>query len=401
MKIMKFENLYCLLAAVLIGIFTGTHNVNAQDITEVEAKGYGIERNDALQDALRNAIGQAAGVSISSETNVENFIVVKDAVATRTQGYINSYNIINEAKLSQGYEITVNAKVALSVLKADMKLLAKQIGGVRFLVMYDKRKTDPEDRELYDLAIDRINGFLAKNQYRYIEKERFERLQEEALKIMESTDTSSMSFMQKLGLISGAQFIILVDNIIKNEKSEAFETRKSNQVILTAKAYDNCTAEGLGIISLKSDWSNSVIGSSGMHTATEQAIDNNFDELINLFHAYIGEWVNNGIPFELRFYHTGTLRDFRDLRNKIKESPDFGGQLEITSVNDYTRLNLTMKSLPDDLAFDIMDMADAVPNMKDKKLNVLLIYGRQISFAPDKVVVPEIEKEKAKMDDIN
>ena len=42
----------------------------------VESKGTGLNRTDALQDALRNAISQAVGVSLRSETRVENFMII-------------------------------------------------------------------------------------------------------------------------------------------------------------------------------------------------------------------------------------------------------------------------------------------------------------------------------------
>ena len=58
--------------------------VDAQTPREVEAKGVGISREDALQDALRNAVGQAVGVALRSETTVENFMVISDAISSNT-----------------------------------------------------------------------------------------------------------------------------------------------------------------------------------------------------------------------------------------------------------------------------------------------------------------------------
>jgi hypothetical protein len=60
----------------------------------VESKGTGLNRADALQDALRNAISQAVGVSLRSETRVENYMIISDAIASNTSGYIKKYNIL-------------------------------------------------------------------------------------------------------------------------------------------------------------------------------------------------------------------------------------------------------------------------------------------------------------------
>ena len=300
--------------------------------------------------------------------------------------------------MQDGYELTVKANVSLSPLKADAELLARQIGGVRFLVMYDVRHVKNEEREMFEYAVDRTNSYLSEKKYRYIEKSRFERLQEEALKIMQDTDTSTMSFVQKLGFMSGAQFIILIDGIHSTERSEHFDTRTAAQVVVEAKVYDNCTAEGLGTVMLESDWNSSSGASSSTMTSIDQAIDNGFSKVMGTFNGYIGNWVNNGTPYELRFYQIGTFRDFRDLRNKIKEGSDFGGQFQITSVKDYTTVNATFKSVPDDVAFEILDYADAIPGFNEKELDVIMIYGRQISFAPRNIVIPEIEQAKEYMD---
>ncbi|MFU8844272.1 MAG: hypothetical protein ACNA7V_10755 [Bacteroidales bacterium] len=77
----------------------------------VEAKGIGVNRDDALQDALRNAIGQAVGVSLASESQVENFMIIRDAISTNTRGYITGYDVISETKLQSGYEMVVSARV--------------------------------------------------------------------------------------------------------------------------------------------------------------------------------------------------------------------------------------------------------------------------------------------------
>ncbi|MBN1339562.1 MAG: hypothetical protein JXA03_09570 [Bacteroidales bacterium] len=362
----------------------------------VDAKGLGINREDAIQDALRNAVGQAAGVSVASQTVVENFMVLKDAIATNSKGYVAEYDIVDETKITDGYEVTVRASVSLSPLEADAGLLARQIGGLRFLVMYDKRNSPGQKTEELDFAVDAVNNYLASKQYRYIEKSRFDRLREEAFLMMKETDTAEMTFVQKLGIMSGAQFIILIDKIQAEERSENFDTRKSSRVRMQIKAFDNCTAEGLGTAVLESEW---VPGSaSDLTTGITRAVHKDIGKLMSLFNSYIGSWINNGTPYELRFYQVGTFRDFRDLRNSIKESPDFGGQIEITGLNNFTRLNATFRSVPDDVAFNILDYADAIPGFKEKTLDVLLIYGRQISFAPRNVVVPEIEENKKLID---
>ena len=208
---------------------------------------------------------------------------------------------------------------------------------------------------------------------------------------MQESDTNTASYVQRLGMMSGAQFIIFVNKIFVNSRSEAFDTKTSSQVTVEAKSYDNCTAEGLGSVILSSDWKSATDKNATIRSGIEKAITDNFSKLLYTFNSYIGDWINNGAPYELRFYSVGTFRDFRDLRTKIKTDKNFGGQLEIISVSNYTKLNCTFKSLPDDVAYSILDYADEIPAFKEKVLDVKLMYGRQISFAPQNIVVPELQ----------
>lgn len=357
----------------------------------VTAKGTGIKRDDALQDALRAAVSQAAGVALMSETKVENFMVISDAISTNTKGYISKYEIVKEVPFSDRIEVTVNATVSTEPIKADFQLLAKSVGGIRFLVMYDPRTVKKEEQANYDYAVERINAQLASKRYRYIEKSRFDQLRREATNMMQESDTGSLSYVQQLGLMADAQFIIQVSGINVNRRSEAFDTRTSSRVSVIAKAYDNCTAEGLGTIILDSDWRSTRDAGDGIRAGIDDAVQRSVDNLLLTFTGYIGDWVNNGTPFELRFYQTGTFRDFRDLREKLKSDPAFGGQLEITSVKNFTKLNCTFKKKADDLADRVLDLSDQIPAFHAKRLDVKLIYGRQISFAPSGVAVPELQ----------
>ena len=374
---------------ILLHVILGICVSQAQEVRSVEAKGLGVNRNDALQDALRNAVSQAVGVALSSQTSVENFMVISDAIATNTQGYIKSYSITSEKKNNENYEVNVKAEVTTTPLKADFNLLAKGVGGVRFLALYDIRSVSGAEKGDYDYVLDQINKYFASKKYRYIDRNRFATLQKEAAMLVEDQDTSGISYAQQLALMADAQFLILIKNIRKETISEQFDTRVKSRVVVDAVTLDNCTGEGLGTISLQGAWQE---GSANVNQpGIASALQSDMDTLLNTFSAYIGSWINNGTPFEVRFYKSGTYRDLRDLRTKLKQDPAFGGDLEIVSANDFTKINCTYKKKADEMADRILDYADEVPTLKDKKLDVKLIYGRQISFAPQGV---EIKKTK-------
>ncbi len=384
-----FRYVLGLALVLLLSLTTWAQNAPAGGETrEVTATGQGLDRDQALQDALRNAVAQAAGIAVQSQTKVENFVTVQDAIATHASGYITTYKVANERKLQDAYSLTVVATVSMKPLKADANLLAKSIGGVRFLVTYEERNHDKDENKLLDYATERINQFLSQKKYRYVEKKRTDKLRTEASNMMQEGLNQELGYAQQLALMADAQFIIYIKNMTTDTKEEAFGTRTRSTVGLEVKAYDNCTGEGLGTITLHSDEMVSADNENGKRKAIESAIERDGDKLISTFTTYIGDWVNNGTPFELRFYDGGGFRELRELRTGLKADASFGGDMEIVGADDFQKLNCTFRKKPDELADKVLDVADGLPAWKAKKLDVKYIYGRQISFAPRNYKIP-------------
>ena len=370
-----------MLRFIFIVIFSLSSFIsNSQDVILVKTKGVGIDRKDAIQDALRNAVSEGIGVSIKSQSQVENYILISDAISSSSKGYIKKYEIVGEAKLRDQYEISILAEVTKSSLEADFSLLAKLIGGVRFLTIIDPNVTDQKHIETLNKSIELIHQNISKKGSRYIDKNRFELINHQAKRMFESTK-EPINYVQQLGLMADAQFVIMLTNVQSQEVKGRFDIRRGNETSFEAKIIDNCTAEGLGSIrfNIQENTTNSF----------ENEVNKKFDSLFSIFTNYVGSWIQNGTPFELRFYNMGSFRDFRTFRKAIKANPSFGGDIELVSVFNYTKLNCTFKKQSDDLADVILDISDEIPNFNQLKIDVKKIYGRQISFAPQNYIIPE------------
>jgi len=363
-------------------------NLLAQETVEV--KGVGPDRNSAIQNGLREAVAQALGTKVISETEVQNFKLIKDVIQARTQGYVSSYEIIEETPFPDKYEVKIRARVSLSPLEMDAKSLAQWLGGLRFMVVYDPRKLKTsEDTILYNYAYERMNEYLARNGYRYVEKDVFDRLKNEAIKLI-GADTSSIGYAMKLAFLADAEFFINISNIVIREENKAMGI-KAIKATTDAKSYDNCTAEGLGSVVGEGDWQIGTDKLEAQRKAIDGAIYNAGEKIINLILKYLGEWCNNGAPFELRFYGI-KYKNARKLKDKILSDPDFGGQREIVSAGDYIKMSgITFKKTPDELVDKILDYAESVGL---SNLDLKLLYGRQASFAPEEVSIPEAQQKE-------
>ena len=82
---------------------------------QVTVSGYGISSDDAERDALRNAVQQAVGTMVDSETLVQNSVLVNDEIYTQSKGYINNYSVLSKRLMPDGnYEVKIAADVDTS-----------------------------------------------------------------------------------------------------------------------------------------------------------------------------------------------------------------------------------------------------------------------------------------------
>ncbi len=100
-------------------------------------------RDEAIDDALRQAVKQGMGSFVSSETLVENMILVEDRIYSETRGYINSYKVIKEKAADKYYSVKISAVVRLSKLGDDLEsigLLIRKKRNPRVMVVLHSRE---------------------------------------------------------------------------------------------------------------------------------------------------------------------------------------------------------------------------------------------------------------------
>ena len=79
--------------------------------------GSGATPEVAKQNALRNAIEQAFGTFISSNTEILNDELIKDEIVSVANGNIQNYEVISETEIPDiGYATTIKATVSVSKL---------------------------------------------------------------------------------------------------------------------------------------------------------------------------------------------------------------------------------------------------------------------------------------------
>ena len=112
---MKYLLSYLLIIVSLVS-FSQDEKGNDKTVT-VTVSGQGATQDAAKQSALRNAIEQAFGTFISSNTEILNDELVKDEIVSVSNGNIQKFDILSEVQTPNGeWSNTVKAIVSVSKL---------------------------------------------------------------------------------------------------------------------------------------------------------------------------------------------------------------------------------------------------------------------------------------------
>lgn len=118
-----------------------------EEIIKVMAVGMGKDSDAALKSALRNAVSQAVGTLVDSETMVENDEIIKDKILSHSGGFVEEYNIIGTPESMDGLvSIKIDASVKKMNLKRNMEaaniLEVKKIDGQLFTKQIQVEEAD-------------------------------------------------------------------------------------------------------------------------------------------------------------------------------------------------------------------------------------------------------------------
>ncbi len=137
-----------LVAALLSFSSVSASAQEASDGIEVSVEGSAagdpsLAREQALADALRNAVRQGIGVDLISETKVENFKTEYDRVMTSSFGYVEEHQVLSQ-KYSDGvYTVKIKAKVKKGSPGTDnvlaLRLLVRRMGSPRVLIKCEEK----------------------------------------------------------------------------------------------------------------------------------------------------------------------------------------------------------------------------------------------------------------------
>ncbi|MFZ5516721.1 MAG: flagellar assembly protein T N-terminal domain-containing protein [Candidatus Zhuqueibacterota bacterium] len=220
-----------------------TMMVTSQGVATIFGNDKALARDQAIDDALRNAVEQSLGTFVQSSTLVENAMVVEDNILTWSNGYVRKYTVAREAQTGEAtYEVTVDAELEMSNLKNDwesVQNLLSRMGNPRVMFMMDEQNIGHSYDRYHFLSVDMtisentlLNKFI-ENGFECVDpatvRQNLE--QDQALAILQGNNQMAAAIAKTLG----AEVIVTGKAIAKVATGVNLGGMKSCQANVTAR----------------------------------------------------------------------------------------------------------------------------------------------------------------------
>lgn len=297
-------------------IVTGVGSILQNDIAHA--------RDDAIEDALRRAVEDVMDLLLSSETLVENFQLVEDRIFTKTQGYIQRYEVVREGKRDgQLYEVQVKALVKLSELQNDLEAittLLRRKKMPRIMVMIEEKNMG-ESSSPYHLVEAQLNTaestlmekFMAKG-FRLVDPQIVAR----NLNLQKATAIlgGDVQLASAFGKKVGAEVILVGKAMATATEVEAFGAKiRSQQATVTVRAIRSETGEILCTTTEQGKFSH-IEDIAGGVKAIQQACERASETLIK---QILDRWQTDVTTGNILILQVLNVRDYAQL-NRFKAS---------------------------------------------------------------------------------
>ncbi|MBU4487084.1 MAG: hypothetical protein KKD38_09175 [Candidatus Delongbacteria bacterium] len=283
-----------------------------QNITEVEVTGIGADRDSAVRAAQRNAIETAIGTYLVSEQEMQNYMTVKDKILAKSEGFVKSYSVIDQAREADGsWTVTIRAAVTKDILMSDLEalgILLAQIGNPSMVVFYQP-KGIPYDKRYTEQAINQINQYFTINRYNIYDLDQLNALIEDDMSMKQVALNEDVDMAEILAKKLKADIYVTVAIVLEdlgNGKKKAKAT---------AKVFNASTAKLLGV---QNGYSDEIWGNNTAYDANiDQSVKKLMPLIMNQVKGYWVEQLDKGKQYILMFSGLPEGREYKQLLQDI------------------------------------------------------------------------------------
>jgi hypothetical protein len=120
-----------------------TQRPESNIVTVPNVQGEGTDRESALRDALRKALEIGGKQFIASQSEVKDYVLIRDTIYSHAEGIVTDYKVLSEKPgLGGTVVVTITAKVDRGAITNEwgrVKILLQQIGRPKVMVYIQER----------------------------------------------------------------------------------------------------------------------------------------------------------------------------------------------------------------------------------------------------------------------
>ncbi|MFN2366440.1 MAG: hypothetical protein ABR523_08280 [Desulfurivibrionaceae bacterium] len=338
------------------------------DIT-VEAEGYGISKDDALLKAKREAVSSGIGTLLISETEVENFMLRKDMVLTRTVGAVKSYKVLSESREGDTFQVKISAVVSMAAIKEDLvalKILLESMDKPRMMVLIREENGNSAETAILD--------YLNEKEFELVDAAAVAALMDSDEALIRKATEGDPVAAARLGAVNGAEYVI-VGKVVKSTADNKLlgdVGMISGQASITARVVNCSNARIIASKSARGAAAHIALEAAETQAAEKAARKLMDEELFEKIVSSFQDMINNGMTYEVTVDNVPDYKTQKAVQNLIKG-------LEVSSVqkrnfaNGRLQLSVLYRGNGDAFA-DMLDGRDVI----GQKLSVINISGSQV-----------------------
>ena len=340
-----------------------------------------LSRSDAIRQAMRAAVEEGVGVFVKSETEVQNFALVKDRVFSHSEGYVRGYDLLVDRKAGDTFEVKIRARVSLDMIKDDliaMKVLLEAMQRPKLLVLIE------EDYKSMDhlgmgIAATEMSSLLRAKGFELVDQAQLQRVlaKDQARQALAGNDGAAAA----LGANFGAQYVV-VGKAVAQDAGEAVAGTglRSIQASLQLRVIQTQTAAVLGSV-VKNTVAAHISPLAGATNAFQKAAQRaSEDYLVNAITDSFQDFLNNGSPIKLQITGVTSFADFKAVSQRIEGLERMASSTKQgwNKAGGILALDLRFKGTSEELAMTLdgitvgtrrMDVTDFAPQRVDCHLN--------------------------------
>lgn len=231
---------------ILILILQIEKTIISEGVSSINNVSIDVARDRAISDALRNAVEQALGTYIESQTIIDNYQLIEDNILSKSKGYVKSYKIISEKQDEGLYRVKIMAIVDNAKIEDDLsalKILILEKDRPRMLILAN-------EEFLEDLLIEKFSdkGFPILDQ-----KKLKENMRKEELRLI--FEGANDTLIARYGLREGAEMILIAKYKENDKKIESYNV-SLKEVSISSRLIEPRSAEIIASVRIDKSYPN-------------------------------------------------------------------------------------------------------------------------------------------------